>query len=88
MCACANPQISERENTETLNFAPSHHAVHYTTLSSVVMARVAILLLLSDMRLSRSTLHEVTASGWIIAILLSVFTEAKRMVGLADVKNI
>ena len=52
------------------------------------MARVAILLLLSEMRFSRSTLQEVTASGWIMAIRLSVFTAAKRMVGLDDVKNI
>ena len=52
------------------------------------MARVAMLLLLSEMRFSRSTLHEMTASGWIMAIRLSVFTAAKRMVGLAEVKNI
>ena len=38
------------------------------TLRSVVMARVAMLRLVSDIRFSRSTLHEVTASGWIMEI--------------------
>ena len=60
----------------------------YLTLSRVVMARVAMLRLLSEMRFSRSTLHEVTASGWIMAIRLRVLTAAKRMVGLEEVRNI
>ena len=40
---------------------PLYNTLH--TLSSVVMARVAMLRLVSDMRFSRSTLHDVTASG-------------------------
>lgn len=58
------------------------------TLSRVVMARVAMLLLVSEMRFSRSTLHEVTASGWNMAIRLRVFTAEKRIVGFEEVKNI
>ena len=38
------------------------------TLSKVVMAKVAMLRLLSEMRFSRSMLQLVTALGWIIAI--------------------
>ena len=52
------------------------------------MASVAMLLLESEIRFSRSTLHEVTASGWTMAILFSVFTAENRIVGLEDVKNI
>ena len=52
------------------------------------MARVAILRLLSEMRFSRSTLQEVTASGWIIAMRFKVFTAENLMVGLAEVRNI
>ena len=52
------------------------------------MANVAILRLLSAMRFSRSTLQEVTVSGWIMAMRFSVFTAENLMVGLADVRNI
>ena len=52
------------------------------------MARVAMLRLLSEMRFSRSTLQEVTASGWIIAMRFKVFTAENLMVGLAEVRNI
>ena len=58
------------------------------TLSRVVIARVAMLLLESEIRFSRSTLHEVTASGWTMAILFRVFTAENRIVGLEEVKNI
>ncbi len=52
------------------------------------MARVAMLRLLSEIRFSKSTLQEVTASGWIMAIRFRVFTAENLMVGLADVRNI
>jgi len=52
------------------------------------MASVAMLRLLSEMRFSRSTLQEMTASGWIMAIRLSVFTAENLIVGLAEVRNI
>lgn len=52
------------------------------------MARVAMLRLLSEMRFSRSTLQEITVSGWIMAMRFKVFTAENLMVGLADVRNI
>ena len=57
-------------------------------LRRVVMARVAMLRLESEMRFSRSTLQEVTESGCRMAMRFSVFTAENRMVGLDDVRNI
>ena len=48
------------------------------------MARVAMERLESLMRPSMSMLHGITASGCIIATLLSVRTAAKRRVGLGE----
>mmetsp|Transcript_22058 Transcript_22058/g.55297 ORF Transcript_22058/g.55297 Transcript_22058/m.55297 type:complete len:225 (-) Transcript_22058:837-1511(-) len=53
-------------------------------LSSVVMASVAMLRLLSAIMFSRSTLQVVTVRGNAIATLLSARTAAKRSVGFGE----
>jgi hypothetical protein len=52
-----------------------------------VIANVAIERFTSVIKFSISRLHVVTHCGWVIAILLSVRTAAKRTVALAELKN-
>ena len=56
-------------------------------MSSVVIARVAILRLTSVIRFSKSRLQVVTEVGCIIATLFKVRTAAKRRVGRGELKN-
>ena len=55
--------------------------LHYQFLVEFVIARVAIDLFESVIKFSRSTLHDITALGCVIAILFKVRTAAKRSVG-------
>ena len=57
------------------------------TFNKVVMARVAMLRLLSVINVSRSMLHDVTDVGWSIAIRDNVFAAAYLIVGLGEPRN-
>ena len=56
-------------------------------MSSVVIASVAMERLASVIKFSMSRLHVLSACGWLIAILLSVRTAAKRSVGLGELRK-
>ena len=57
------------------------------TLSRVVIASVAMLLLTSVIRFSRSRLHAVTAAGCFMATLLRVLAAANLSVGLGELQK-
>lgn len=62
-------------------------AIEEITLSKVVIARVAILLLESEIKFSMSRLQVVTDNGWVWATLFRVRTAAKRSDAFGELKK-